>query len=102
MQSHARHTFQHCCDKTLQSPESVTPLGVKCCLGRAPGCSQTHNRHEPDSFKNVDTQLGVHQDRVGPAPTVFGPKTNTLLPQAEKPVASLMKKVFPFIVNFSY
>lgn len=43
-------------------------------------------------LKNIDTQLGVQQDRVGPAPTVFRPSTNMLVTQAEKPVASFMKR----------
>ncbi len=41
----------------------------------------------------MDTQLGVQQDRVGPAPTVFRPLTNMLVPQAQKPVASFMKRL---------
>lgn len=49
--------------------------------------------------KNTDTQLGVQQDRVGPAPTVFGPLTGMLVPQAEKPVASFMKR---FLIYFCF
>lgn len=50
----------------------------------------------------MDTQLGVQQDRVEPATTVFGPLTSILVPQAEKPVASFMKTFFElFIYIFS-
>lgn len=45
-------------------------------------------------FKNTDTHLGVQQDGGGPAPTVFRPLTDMLVPQAEKPVASFMKRFF--------
>lgn len=50
-------------------------------------------------FENMDTQLGVQQDRDGPAPTVFRPwtknkqtKKQTLVPLTGIPEASFMKR----------
>ena len=83
----------------LQQPESV----LSECKNAVSGehlVGFRLNRQEPDGgfvsffffFLNIDTQLGVQQDRVRPAPTVFRPLTSMLVPQAEKPVASFMKR----------
>lgn len=50
----------------------------------------------PIVFENTDTQRGVQQDRVGPAPTVFGPLTDMLVPQAKKSL--IYEKVFDFLL----
>lgn len=50
-------------------------------------------------FRKTDTQRGVQQDIVGPAPTVFRPLTDMLVPQAEKAAASFMKR---FLISFSF
>lgn len=62
-----------------------------CSIVKKTKTKETENKNK-QSKKQTWTRRSVQQDSDGPSPTVCRPLTNMLVPQAEKPVASFMKR----------